>query len=187
MRLSGFEKEQSGFIIETTKGEIWSRFVINAAGVYADHIARMVGIDDFRDPTAQWSILVVCGSGKPINSVIFQLPTDKGKGVLLTSTYYGNLDRPPMPAMILRKMILRLTFRGLLLFTDSVVSCTTSSILGSLSEALPAFALGALQMTSSLKRAGARVHQRGWHSIARADRRTGNCRHGGRYSEECRP
>jgi len=88
----GIRKEQSGFIIETTKGEIWSRFVINAAGVYADHIARMVGIDDFEIlPRSGQYLLFVRGSGKPINSVIFQLPTDKGKGVLLTSTYYGNL------------------------------------------------------------------------------------------------
>lgn len=88
----GIRTEQSGFIIETTKGEIWSRFVINAAGVYADHIARMVGIDDFEIlPRSGQYLLFVRGSGKPINSVIFQLPTDKGKGVLLTSTYYGNL------------------------------------------------------------------------------------------------
>src|SRR5690606_31550287 len=31
------------------------------------------------------------GTGDPINSVIFQLPTKLGKGVLVTSTYYGNL------------------------------------------------------------------------------------------------
>ena len=66
--------------------------MINAAGVYADHIARMVGIDDFEILPRSGQYLLLCSAnGKPINSVIFQLPTDKGKGVLLTSTYYGNL------------------------------------------------------------------------------------------------
>ncbi len=88
----GIQKEQQDFIIETNQGEIRSRFVINTAGVYADQIARMVGIDDFEIlPRSGQYLLFVRGSGKPINSVIFQLPTDKGKGVVLTSTYYGNL------------------------------------------------------------------------------------------------
>lgn len=88
----GIRKEGSQFVVETSQGEFRSRFVINAAGVYADKIARMVGLDDFEIlPRSGQYLLFARGTGKAINSVIFQLPTDKGKGVLLTSTYYDNL------------------------------------------------------------------------------------------------
>ena len=42
--------EQDGKVtkVVTNKGEIRTKFVINAAGVFADKIARMVGVDDFR-------------------------------------------------------------------------------------------------------------------------------------------
>ncbi|MGI6148945.1 MAG: NAD(P)/FAD-dependent oxidoreductase [Limnochordia bacterium] len=88
----GIALDGEQFVLETSQGEIRSTYVINAAGVHADRISRMVGVDDFKIlPRSGQYLLFARGSGKAINSVIFQLPTDKGKGVLLTSTYYDNL------------------------------------------------------------------------------------------------
>lgn len=88
----GIRQEQGKFVIETNQGEIRSTRVINAAGVHADEISQMVGVDDFEIlPRSGQYLLFVRGSGKAINSVIFQVPTDRGKGILLTSTYHGNL------------------------------------------------------------------------------------------------
>lgn len=86
------EKIDDRFKVATNKGEYYSKYVINAAGLYADKISKMVGIDDFEIlPRSGEYLLFTRGTGEPINTVIFQLPTKLGKGVLVTSTYYGNL------------------------------------------------------------------------------------------------
>lgn len=74
---------------ETT---IHSHFVVNAAGVRSDEVAGMVGLHDFTiTPRKGEYVLFEKGYGKLVNTVIFQTPTDKGKGILVTSTYHGNL------------------------------------------------------------------------------------------------
>ncbi|NLC67091.1 MAG: NAD(P)/FAD-dependent oxidoreductase [Clostridium sp.] len=85
-------KEDDGFTVKTDKDEYKGRYVINAAGLYADTISRMVGVDNFEIlPRSGEYVLFTRGTGKPINTVIFQLPTKYGKGVLVASTYYDNL------------------------------------------------------------------------------------------------
>lgn len=91
-KVSGIEKIDDTFKVTTDKGEYEARYVINAAGIYSDEISRMVGVDNFRIlPRSGEYILFTRGTGDPINTVIFQLPTKFGKGVLVASTYYGNL------------------------------------------------------------------------------------------------
>lgn len=71
---------------------VLARYVINAAGVYADRVARMIGDEDFTiHPTKGQYILFARGTGTVVRNVLFQMPTRKGKGVLVTSTYHGNL------------------------------------------------------------------------------------------------
>lgn len=85
------ENRESYFRIKTTRGEIDSKYVINAAGLYSDKVANMVGIDDFRIlPRRGQYILLGKDQGHLVNTVVFQLPTDKGKGILVTTTYHGN-------------------------------------------------------------------------------------------------
>lgn len=91
-KVSGIEKIDDTFKVTTDKGDYEARYVINAAGIYSDEISRMVGVDNFRIlPRSGEYILFTRGTGDPINTVIFQLPTKFGKGVLVASTYYGNL------------------------------------------------------------------------------------------------
>ncbi|MDP2843367.1 MAG: FAD-dependent oxidoreductase, partial [Acetobacterium sp.] len=86
------QKTDSTFRVKTDQGEYYSNYIINAAGVYADDIARMVGVDDFKIlPRSGEYLLFTRGTGDDVNSVVFQTPTEKGKGVLITSTYWGNL------------------------------------------------------------------------------------------------
>jgi glycerol-3-phosphate dehydrogenase len=42
------ERTRDGFIISTSQGEIKSGYIVNAAGLYADKIARMVGDNSFK-------------------------------------------------------------------------------------------------------------------------------------------
>lgn len=85
-------KEGETFLVRTEKEEYRGRLVVNAAGVYSDRVSKMAGVGGFRIlPRSGEYLLFARGTGKPIHNVIFQLPTKFGKGVLLTSTYYGNL------------------------------------------------------------------------------------------------
>lgn len=85
-------EERGGFSIETARGPVEAAFVVNAAGVAADRIAAMVGACNFSiSPRKGEYLLFQKGYGSILSHVVFQVPTDRGKGVLVTSTYHGNL------------------------------------------------------------------------------------------------
>lgn len=87
--ISGFK---GNFKLDTNQGSFKARYIVNAAGVYSDQIAQLAGDDSFSiKPRSGQYLLFARGSGKAINHVVFGLPTAKGKGILLTSTIYGNL------------------------------------------------------------------------------------------------
>ena len=88
----GIEKIDDYFKLTTNKEEIQGRYVINAAGIYSDKISSMVGIDDFHIiPRRGQYILLDKEQNYLARSVIFQVPTELGKGILVTTTYHGNL------------------------------------------------------------------------------------------------
>lgn len=90
--VTGIEKRDDYFIVSTNQGEIQASYVINAAGVYSDKIASMVGIDDFKiTPRRGQYVLLDKEENYLASSVIFQVPTELGKGILVTTTYHGNL------------------------------------------------------------------------------------------------
>ncbi len=86
------DKEEEYFKLKTEQEEIKSRYVINAAGVYSDKISAMLGVDDFKIyPRRGQYILLGKDQSDLVNSVIFQTPSQKTKGILVTTTYHGNL------------------------------------------------------------------------------------------------
>lgn len=90
--VTGIEKMDNYFKVATNKEEIQASYVINAAGVYSDKISSMVGINNFTiTPRRGQYILLDKAENYLVNSVIFQVPTELGKGILVTTTYHGNL------------------------------------------------------------------------------------------------
>ncbi|NMA62212.1 MAG: NAD(P)/FAD-dependent oxidoreductase [Firmicutes bacterium] len=90
--VESISRNKESFTIGTNQGKFTARYIINAAGVYSDKIAQMVGVDNFTIlPRSGQYLLFARGSGEAVKHVIFGLPTAKGKGILLTSTIYGNL------------------------------------------------------------------------------------------------
>lgn len=88
----GIKKEAGNFNIRTSSGDIQSRYVINAAGLYSDKVAEMIGVNDFSIvPRRGQYVLLGKDQGHLVKTVVFQVPTEKGKGVLVTTTYHGNL------------------------------------------------------------------------------------------------
>lgn len=86
------DKIENKFRIVTGKETIESKCVINAAGLYSDKILNMVGLHDFSIlPRRGQYILFGKDQGHLAKTVIFQVPTAKGKGILVTTTYHGNL------------------------------------------------------------------------------------------------
>lgn len=73
--------------------EYLARFVINCAGVASDKVAEMVGARDFSIiPTVGEFILLDTSQGALAKHVLFPLPDPiKGKGVLCSPTFHGNL------------------------------------------------------------------------------------------------
>ncbi len=88
----GIEKVDDYFKVITNKGEIQTQYIINAAGIYCDKISSLIGIDDFHIiPRRGQYVLLDKEQNYLANSVIFQVPTELGKGILVTTTYHGNL------------------------------------------------------------------------------------------------
>lgn len=84
------------FSVTTAQGIFTAGYVINAAGLYADRIAAMIGDQDYtiQPRRGEYRVLdKVCGN--LVHHVIFQAPTKRGKGVLVLPTYDGNLLAGP--------------------------------------------------------------------------------------------
>lgn len=81
-----------GFLVTTPQGVLATRFVVNAAGLQAAEVAAMAGEAGFTiHPRSGEYIIMAKGTGKLVNTALFQMPTKMGKGVLVTPTVYGNL------------------------------------------------------------------------------------------------
>lgn len=82
--------------VVTNKGTIKARYVINAAGVFSDDIARMVGEDFFTvKPRRGQYFLLDKKAGNTVSHTIFPTPTKLGKGILISPTVDGNLLMGP--------------------------------------------------------------------------------------------
>lgn len=90
-------EKNDNFIIKT-KGEdtIEAEFVVNAAGVYADKIHNMICGESFEiNPRlGEYFVFEKC-EGEKFKHTIFQCPSERGKGVLITPTVHGNLLAGP--------------------------------------------------------------------------------------------
>lgn len=90
--VTGIEKVRDHFVVKAGDKTFEARYVVNAAGLYADKIDRMVNEPTFSIfPRSGEYLLFAKGTGSVLNTVVFQMPTKMGKGILVTSTYHGNL------------------------------------------------------------------------------------------------
>lgn len=85
-------KKDKKFIVKTNKDQYTADFVINAAGLYADDISKMLGIEDYTIHARKGEYLLFQrGVLDGLNHILFQIPSRFGKGVLITHTPYSNL------------------------------------------------------------------------------------------------
>jgi glycerol-3-phosphate dehydrogenase len=89
--VTGIYRSDDRFTITTPRGPVRSRFVVNAAGVYADKIQEMVGLSDFTIETWKGEYILFDHDAVQVNHVLFPMPTKKSKGILVTPTVHGNV------------------------------------------------------------------------------------------------
>lgn len=84
-------KSGARFEISTPKGNFRTRYLINAAGLYADEVSRMAGVDSFKIiPRKGEEFLLDKKREHLVNHVLYPLPTENSKGVLVIKTSDGN-------------------------------------------------------------------------------------------------
>ena len=76
--------------------EINAKYIVNSAGLYSDDIAKMCGdTKQIQDcgiiPRKGEYMLMDKNAGSLVNSTLFSVPSDKGKGILVSPTVDGNL------------------------------------------------------------------------------------------------
>jgi len=112
-------------LVKTSKGNIEAKLVINAAGVYADKIAQMAGIKDFKiTPRRGEYYLYDKTLDIKVNHTIFQLPNKVSKGIVVTPTDEDNLLIGPSAEEIEDKDDLSNTREGL----DQVIAGAKKTI-----------------------------------------------------------
>ncbi len=86
-------EDKGDFIrVVTSKGSYDAKYVVNAGGVNSGIIARMLGDDSFDIIARKGEYLILDKSESGIvKSVIFQVPSNMGKGILVSPTIDGNV------------------------------------------------------------------------------------------------
>ena len=89
--VKGFERKGENWIVKTNRGTLETRYIVNAAGVYADVFHNMVsGKKIHITPRRGDYCLLDKATEGFVTHTIFQLPGRYGKGVLVTPTVHGN-------------------------------------------------------------------------------------------------
>ncbi len=87
--------DRTGGIYTVTAADgssVSARYVINAAGLHADDMARLVGDDSFSiHPRRGEYVLLDRAAGDTVRHTVFRVPGKGGKGILVTPTVDGNL------------------------------------------------------------------------------------------------
>lgn len=112
--VQNIKKVDDYFEIETNNGLYETKYVVNAAGVYADKFHNMVSEKKIHiTPRRGDYCLLDKTAGGHVSKTIFALPGKMGKGILVTPTVHGNLLIGPTSIDIEDKEGVNTTAEGL--------------------------------------------------------------------------
>lgn len=90
--VTGLQKTADGWLVQSPQGEIKAKVVLSAAGAFAAEVLAMAGGCGYTvSPVKGEYFLLDKSAGETVRSVVFSLPSEKGKGVLIAPTVHGNL------------------------------------------------------------------------------------------------
>ena len=103
-RLTGAERRSDGMVLQTERETFYARTVVNAAGLYADDVSRMLGGERFTiyPCRGEYAELVPAKRGL-VNALVYPLPHGHGLGVHLVKTIGGAVWLGPTSDFIERK------------------------------------------------------------------------------------
>ncbi len=112
--VSDIEEQNGIYTITSVKGEaVTAKYIVNAAGIYSDKIAKMAGDDSFAvHPRIGEYILLDRECGNLVSHTIFRTPGKGGKGILVSPTVDGNLLLGPTSVDMEDKEDTRTTAEG---------------------------------------------------------------------------
>ncbi len=112
--VTNIKKVDDHFEIETNNGVYETKYVVNAAGVYADKFHNMVSEKKIHiTPRRGDYCLLDKTAGAHVGKTIFGTPSKYGKGILVTPTVHGNLLLGPTAIDIEDKEGINTTADGL--------------------------------------------------------------------------
>ena len=95
---TGFEVVSADFadgvwtLVSAAGDQVQARYVINAAGLFSDRVAALLGDTEYHlFPRRGEYLLLDRDQGQMVSHTIFQCPSAMGKGILVTPTVDGNL------------------------------------------------------------------------------------------------
>ena len=91
--VTGVDRLDDGtHLVRTDRGELRARWLVNAAGLHADDLDRMLGFDAFSVTPRRGQLLVFDKLARPlVRHVLLPVPGRMGKGVLVAPTVFGNV------------------------------------------------------------------------------------------------
>ncbi|MFJ7586751.1 FAD-dependent oxidoreductase [Streptomyces sp. NPDC097617] len=82
--------------LDTSRGALRTRYLVNAAGLYADEIDRLLGHADFAVTPRRGQLIVFDELARGlVRHILLPVPGTLGKGVLVSPTVYGNVMLGP--------------------------------------------------------------------------------------------
>jgi glycerol-3-phosphate dehydrogenase len=99
----------SGFLMEnyrirgihTNQGDFYCKWVINAAGVYADEIMHAAGVNaEFKITPRRGEYFILDRAACGLQQILFPVPSKAGKGILVTATVHGNVIVGPNASVL---------------------------------------------------------------------------------------
>lgn len=89
-------KENDEYIVKTNKGEFTAKYVVNCAGAHGAQVNDQAGAEHYDTTYRRGDYFVLDNTErKNVHTVIFQLPSALGKGVLVAPTADGNVIYGP--------------------------------------------------------------------------------------------
>ncbi|MBQ1505589.1 MAG: NAD(P)/FAD-dependent oxidoreductase [Erysipelotrichales bacterium] len=86
------DEEDDGYVLTTNHEEIRTRYIVNAAGLFSDEIAAMIGTEVPKILPRKGEYFVLSHNARDyVSHIIYPMPTAKGKGVLAVPTVDGNV------------------------------------------------------------------------------------------------
>jgi glycerol-3-phosphate dehydrogenase len=92
-RVGRIDRQADGdYLLQTTGGVVQCRYLVNAAGLFADEVDGMMGHHEFVVRPRRGELIVFDKLARQlVNHILLPVPTATSKGVLISPTVYGNV------------------------------------------------------------------------------------------------